>query len=64
MWSEISERVDSGTLLSIMARSGKIMRRRKRESSEEHMTDVWDDLEHELLEAEVCFPQCLLPSLL
>ncbi|KAK6633279.1 hypothetical protein RUM44_003880 [Polyplax serrata] len=52
MWSEISERVDSGTLLSIMARSGKIMRRRKRESSEEHMTDVWDDLEHELLEAE------------
>lgn len=45
--------MDTSTLLSFIKRSRKVLKRKKRETSEDHISDIWDDLEHELLEAEV-----------
>lgn len=51
IWSEIPR--NHPHLMPLLERSRKIMKRAKRGTTDDHIDDVLDDLEHELHEAEV-----------
>lgn len=53
VWEKLSPTVDQDTLVSLMLRSDKVRQRKKRETDDEHLTSILDDLEEELSETEV-----------
>lgn len=58
-WGAVPTTVDYSTLLSIINRSNNLKRRRKRESADDDISAIVDDLEQELSEAEVGYRAAL-----